>query len=162
MKLSWNSLKISIAGAKLSHLVKKDQVWDHGSMIEQVKIIFQLLQKAKSKGDSQLIKKYLTVSGYGKLEKDMEVMQMTKYTSMHGHIELTDVAIIEVHEGTLTKPDNFLAMIKGKENQYDETKMASQLTHLKNYGVYDFTEEWFFIRQGEWWLLDDIKVKNHF
>jgi hypothetical protein len=69
MKLSWNSLKISIAGAKLTHLVKKDQAWDHGSMIEQVKIIFQLLQKVKSKGESQLIKKYMTISGYERLKK---------------------------------------------------------------------------------------------
>src|SRR4030095_8653724 len=152
MKLSWNSLKISIAGAKLTHLVKKDQAWDHGSMIEQVKIIFQLLQKVKSKGESQLIKKYMTISGYEKLKKNMEVIQLTDHIPAVGDIELTDAAIIQVHEGTFTKPDNFSALVKGRD--------ASQLTGLKNHGVPDFTEEWFFIRQGEWWLLDDIKVKK--
>jgi hypothetical protein len=152
MKLSWNSLKISIAGAKLTHLVKKDQAWDHGTMIEQVKIIFQLLQKVKSKGESQLIKKYMTISGYEKLKKNMEVIQLTDHIQMTGDIELTDVAIIEVHEGTFTKPDNFSAQVKGRD--------ASQLTGSKNHGAHDFIEEWFFIRQGEWWLLDDIKIKK--
>jgi hypothetical protein len=42
MKLSWYGLKISIAGAKLSHLVQKDKIWDHGSMTEQVKTTFYL------------------------------------------------------------------------------------------------------------------------
>ena len=152
MKLSWTSLKISIAGAKLSHLVKKDRAWDHGSMVEQVRIIFQLLRKVKSKGESQLIKKYMTISGYEKLKKNIEIIQLTDHMPMSGDVELTDAAIIEVHEATLTKPDNFLALVKGRD--------ASQLTGLRNYGVHDFTEEWFFIRQGEWWLLDDIKVKR--
>ena len=82
----------------------------------------------------------------------MEVIQLTDHIQMTGDIELTDVAIVAVHEGTLTKPDNFSALVKGRD--------ASQLTGLKNHGVHDFTEEWFFIRQGEWWLLDDIKVKK--
>jgi hypothetical protein len=30
VKLSWKSLKVSIAGAKLSHLVQEEQIWDHG------------------------------------------------------------------------------------------------------------------------------------
>ena len=152
MKLSWNSLKISIAGAKLSHLVKKNKAWDHGSMIEQVRIIFQVLRKVRSKGESQLIKNYMTISGYEKLKKNMEVVRLTDHIQMIGDVELTDAAIIEVHEGTFTKPDNFLAQVKGRD--------ASQLTDLKNYGTHDFTEEWFFIRQGDWWLLDDIKVKK--
>jgi hypothetical protein len=96
----------------------------------------------------------MTIPGYEKLKKNMEVIQLTDHLSMNGYVELTDAAIIEVHEGTFTKPDNFLALVKGRD--------ASQLTGLKNYGVHDFTEEWFFIRQGEWWLLDDIKVKKSF
>jgi hypothetical protein len=41
-------LKISIAGAKLSHLVKKYSIWDHCGTAEQGSIIFYLKQKAKS------------------------------------------------------------------------------------------------------------------
>jgi hypothetical protein len=28
MKISWTGFKVSIAGAKLSHLVQKDKIWD--------------------------------------------------------------------------------------------------------------------------------------
>ena len=96
----------------------------------------------------------MTISGYEKLKKNIEVIQLTDHIPMNGDLELTEAAIIEVHEGTFTKPDNFLAQVKGKD--------TSQLTGSKNYGGHDFTEEWFFVRQGEWWLLDDIKVKRSF
>ena len=42
--------EISITGAKLSHLVQKDKIWDHGSMAEQTKIIFYIVQKALING----------------------------------------------------------------------------------------------------------------
>jgi hypothetical protein len=28
---------------------------------------------------------------------------------------------------------------------------------ITNHGIENFSEEWFFIRQGEWWLLDGIR-----
>ena len=64
MRISFTSIKVSIAGAKLSHLVKKNRVWDHGSMVEQVKAVFMQLQKFIAKGDEATIKKYLTAHGY--------------------------------------------------------------------------------------------------
>jgi predicted lipid-binding transport protein (Tim44 family) len=70
MKLSWNSLKISIAGAKLSHLVQKDKIWDHGSMAEQARIVFYLVQKTMINGNMDSLKKYLTASCFENLEKE--------------------------------------------------------------------------------------------
>ena len=59
MKISWNSLKISIAGAKLSHLVQKDKAWDHGSMVEQVRTVAVFLKKSFYRNDPDIIKKCL-------------------------------------------------------------------------------------------------------
>ena len=49
MKFSLIGIKISIAGAKLSHLALKDKIWDYGSMVEQVKTVFMQIEKAKKK-----------------------------------------------------------------------------------------------------------------
>ena len=71
MKFSWTDFKISIAGAKLSHLVQKDRIWDHGSMAEQTRIIFYLVQKAKASGNMELLKKQCTISCFEKLKTEL-------------------------------------------------------------------------------------------
>ena len=62
MKFSWTSLKIYIAGAKLSHLVQKDRIWDHRGMAEQARIIFYLVQKAKDTRNIESLRKQDTIS----------------------------------------------------------------------------------------------------
>ena len=56
MKLSWYGLRISIADAKLSHLVQKNKIWDHGIMIEQMKMIF-----SRCKGKNPVIKEVVII-----------------------------------------------------------------------------------------------------
>ena len=71
MKISWTSLKVSIAGAKLSHLVQEDKIWDHGSMTEQARIAFHVVVKATNSANSDLLKKYCTVSCLQKFKAAM-------------------------------------------------------------------------------------------
>ena len=71
MRISFTSLKVSIAGAKLSHLVQKDKIWDHGSMAEQARIIFFLVQKAKSNVEIESLKKYCSISCFEKIRVRM-------------------------------------------------------------------------------------------
>jgi len=151
IKLSWNSLKISIAGAKLSHLVQKDKIWDHGSMTEQAKNIFYQVEKARHKKDAEIVKKYLTLNGFEKLKAEIDGFENER--SFLKNSVLTEIFIIHVTPGKKQRPDSFKALIKGKR------KTANDLIPLEtgNYGIENFSEEWFFIRQGEWWLLDGIK-----
>jgi hypothetical protein len=116
MKLSWTGLKISIAGAKLSHLVQKDKIWDHGSMAEQARIIFYLVCKAKATGNIESLRKQCTISCFERLKKEFENMN--------------------------NRPDMFCTLIKGFANNEAAEKFRIHCS---------------FVRQGEWWVLDEVK-----
>ncbi|HEU4858456.1 MAG TPA: hypothetical protein VFT15_01410 [Chitinophagaceae bacterium] len=149
MKFSLESIKISIAGAKLSHLVQKDRIWDHGSMTEQARIIFYLVHKSKTHGNIELLKKCVTSSYLETLVKEMNTAQNIFWQTEDPVI--TELAVIEVSPYKINKPDMFTAIIKG---------------HLKIPGITSgntvkpgkFSLQWCFVRQGEWWMLDRIKT----
>lgn len=145
MKLSWTSLKISIAGAKLSHLVQKDRIWDHGSMAEQARIIFYLVHKAKANENIESLKKQCTVSCFEKLATEMNSNRQN--SSLTTNPIIKEIAIIEVQPGKNNKPDMFKALIK---YYFKETAGSKEsIDHDK-----EFVTKWSFIRQGDWWLLD--------
>lgn len=140
MKLSWTSIKISIAGAKLSHLVQKDRIWDHGSMAEQARIIFYLVHKAKASGNIESLKKQCSISCFQKIKMEMEENGFVKKSIVNPVIK--EIAIIEVQPGKNNRSDKFCALIKG-ESKNDSEEI--------------FRSECVFLRQGEWWVLDEIK-----
>lgn len=144
-------MKISIAGAKLSHLVQKDKIWDHGSMAEQARIIFYLVQKAKSTRNIELLKKQCSVSCFEKLKNEAKQGEDQK-SSLNKNPVVKEIAIMEAQPGKKNKPDMFCALIRGNSKDVLSEK---------------FTAQWVFIRQGDWWVLDDIrsltyKYRNEF
>lgn len=147
MQLSWTGLKISIAGAKLNHLVQKDKIWDYGSMAEQVKTVFQQLEKAKKKEQTDFLRNYLTVRGYEYFKRKLARKEAKKNESF-----LKNVSIIEVHVKNKKLPDRFCALIKGTKKQLTDVidLMNSDTTKV-------FSEQWLFLRKGDWWLLDKMK-----
>lgn len=146
MKLSWTSIKISIAGAKLSHLVQKDKIWDHGSMAEQARIIFYLVHKSKANGNIETLKKQCSVSCFekikGQVENDEGSMVMVPI--------IKELAIVDVQPGKNNKPDMFCSLIK---YHLKETFNGIETIDQSK----EFITKWCFIRQGEWWLLNEIK-----
>src|SRR5688572_16556056 len=110
MKLSWTSLKISIAGAKLSHLALKDKIWDHGSMAEQARIIFYLVQKAKANCDVGSIRKQCSISGFEKIENEIREGDSQRSLPIVNPV-IHEIAIIDVQAGKNEKPDMFCALI---------------------------------------------------
>ena len=151
MKFSWKSLKISIAGAKLTHLVNKDKIWDHGTMVETVKIIFNHVQKARCDGDLRMVKNYMTASGCQKFKKEIEELPLNGMTWLKDLV-IKEVGIVEVFLGKYTKPDQFTAIV-------DEIAHINTDEWLKK-SRNKFSEQWSFVRQGDWWLLDDIKFSK--
>ena len=141
MKLSWISLKISIAGAKLSHLVQKDRIWDHGSMTEQARIIFDLVLKAKTQENAELLKKQCSVSCFEKLKMEIEQTRSRKSLWIPDPI-VKEIAITGVQPGKKNKSDMFHAMIKGVSKKDPPEKFKARCC---------------FVRQGEWWLLNEIQ-----
>lgn len=141
MKFSWTSLKISIAGAKLSHLVQKDKIWDHGSMAEQARIIFYLVYKAKASGNIESLKKQCSVACFGKLKNAIDGSDLQQSSFIINPV-IKEIAIINVQPGKKTKPDMFSALIKGVYKEDESNEFQTECT---------------FIRQGDWWLLDDIR-----
>jgi predicted lipid-binding transport protein (Tim44 family) len=141
---------MSIAGARLSHLVQKDKIWDHGSMTEQVKNVFYQVEKAKNKKDTETVKKYLTARAFEQLEQLM--LNPAHKNPLIKNAVLSEVWIIDVTVATIKTTDRFTAIIKGKGKMNEE-----MLSGKKNYGIENFSEKWFFVREGEWWLLDHMK-----
>ena len=151
MKISWTSIKISIAGAKLSHLVQKDKIWDHGSMAEQARIIFYLVQKAKGNGNMESLKKQCTDSCFEKLKGQMEDTGRRHEVLQKGNPVITELAVIDVNPGRNDKPDTFNALITGH---------SQGERHENHVQRNKFSEQWCFVRDGEWWLLDRIKSRK--
>ena len=144
MKLSWTSFKISVAGARLSHLVQKDKIWDHGSMVEQVRNIFYKIESAKNKGETNAVKKYLSERAYNQL---MVALKKSSNKVHFKNVTVAGISIIEVKQ----KPDRFTALIKGKRkaNEFSGVHIGKEHQPIKN-----FSEQWLFVRRGDWWLLD--------
>lgn len=148
MKISWTSLKISIAGAKLSHLVQKDKIWDHGSMAEQARILFYLVHKARAGGNMESLKKHCSGSCFEKIINGKSCHLPESTIIMFPVIR--ELAIVGVHPGKNNKSDMFCSLIK---YNWKET--------INGFGSIDYNNEfetrWCFIRQGDWWLLNEIK-----
>jgi hypothetical protein len=149
----WYSIKVSIAGARLSHLVQKDQIWDHGSMIEQVRSVFYQVQKAKAMADTEIVRKYVTIPGYESIKEQIEKDACS--FSVPGP-QLADVAIIGVGTGNRKRPDFFKALLQQK-NIPEEIKMELAVKRRQLHSAC-----WLFLRQGDWWLLDRIREKPGF
>jgi hypothetical protein len=155
MKLSWNNLKISIAGAKLSHLVQRDRIWDHGSMVEQVKIVFQQLHKSVRQPNADLIRKYMTLEGYNKAREQILKLQ-NEIKNEQIFYQVAEVDIIKVAAGSNSKPDCFEALVKEIRKRQDWP--ANMQKEIKK----ELQEIWVFIRQGDWWLLNEIRPPASF
>lgn len=150
MWFSWRNLKISIAGAKLSHLAQKDKVWDHGTMIETVKIIFNHVQKERAGTNSENLNKYMTIAGYNGFKKDIQRRRQTGRPWPIKYPAIKEISIIEVHPAKNNQPDHFTALLKEAEMlTVEETDDKKGKTVL--------SEQWSFIRQGDWWVLDEIR-----
>jgi predicted lipid-binding transport protein (Tim44 family) len=151
MSFSWTSVKISIAGAKLSHLVQQDKIWDHGSMVEQARTVFNHLKKAYYRRDSELVKKCVTEKCFKRIEYEIENALKTSEI-IERNIE--HVQIISVAPKKNGHPDRFRALLKLKKS---DDKYGS--INYESNGNGHYSQEWLFERQGDWWLLDRIKIK---
>jgi len=154
MRISWNSIKVSIAGAKLSHLVRKNKIWDHGTMIEQVKSIFFLFQKAVNTPISDTVKKYMTPMGYEIFKNKIKEAITNNGKNKIQTSEIKDILVIDVHPSKNNKPDSFTALVNGK-------KVISSASLPGQEKIIQFSEKWVFIRQGDWWMFDDVKIKKN-
>ena len=149
MQLSWTGLKVSIAGARLSHLVQKDAIWDHGSMIEQVRTVFVYLKKAFLRSDPSILKKCMTSEGYKMICDDMKVKKRDEFI----HADLKSVEITAVYPAKNGRQDKFKALIK-----FEKTKEEAIQQSIRFYESNVVSQqEWFFAREGNWWLLDKMK-----
>lgn len=149
MHLSWTGLKISIAGAKLSHLVQKDSIWDHGSMIEQVRMVFTHLKKAFLRQDPSIVKKCLTPDTYEKISADIKSNKRNPVMNA----ELVSIEIISVVPAKQNHPDKFKALVRMKKP--GEPILGDPLSFYKSNRLCG--QEWLFIRHGDWWLLNLLK-----
>jgi len=149
MKFSLTSLKISIAGAKLSHLVQKDKIWDPGSMAEQARIIFYLVQKAKANGNTDSLKKQCSVALFEKLQREFDGLEERENKWQKDNLIITELAVISAQPGKHNKPDMFTALIRGYNRKAENEKHDDHSNK--------FSTEWSFVRQGDWWMLDEIR-----
>ncbi|HEX7903973.1 MAG TPA: hypothetical protein VF487_08855 [Chitinophagaceae bacterium] len=145
MKLSWTNFKISIAGAKLIHLVQKDKIWDHGSMAEQAKTIFLMIQKAHSPLGIESLKRHCMTGYFDNVKATLD-----KEGIFIENPVVKEVAVLEVKPGKGERPDMFTALISGIS------------INDKTFHGIKFSVEMCFAREGQWWMLTAIKRwSNH-
>lgn len=151
-----DNLKISITGARLSHLVQKDKIWDHGSMVEQVRTVYIHLQKAFYKNDPEIVKKCMTAAGFRKVKYEMgQAAKDHRITDSH----LVRTTIIDVDPSRNGHPDKFAALLKLKiETSPHKENVNGNLEAPKP--AHNIEQHWCFVRQGDWWLLHEIKEKK--
>lgn len=147
MKFSLTSFQISIAGAKLIHLSQKDRIWDHGTMIETVKIIFKQVQKARIDGSMESAKKYVTINCLEKLQKQLWENEKIDGRWQQENQVITELGVVSVRQARNNKPDMFTAIIKGYSgiSEYQNNVQKNK-----------FSQRWCFIREGAWWVLDKV------
>ena len=123
-------------------------------MAEQARIVFYLVQKSLINGHVDMIEKYMTTSCFEKLQS--EVNQAGGNNRVFGIRDpvIKELAVIEVLPAKNNKPDRFTAIING--NTKDEKQAGNSER------VNEFSSQWSFVRQGDWWLLDGIKTKINF
>src|SRR5215831_8947755 len=107
MKLSWNSIKVSLAGARLSHLVQQNKIWDHGSMVEHVRTIFFKVKRTKNIGNINDLKKYLTPDCYEKLARQLDNLEIDGKRWFVRKPLINEVNVISVRTAKKNKPDRF-------------------------------------------------------
>ena len=157
MKLSWTSFKISVAGARLSHLVQKDKIWDHGTMVEQVKNMFYKMEKAKTSGHIEELRRFISPQCYERLTKELDELGRRGKKWIVKNAMIKEIAVIDVARGNERRPDCFTALIKAMGIQFiADTKHINEMIHYSD-RVRNFSEQWSFIRQGDWWVLDEMK-----
>ena len=157
MKLSWTSVKISIAGARLSHFVQKDKIWDHGTMVEQVRNIFYKIEKAKTIGHIEELRRFITPGCYERLTKELDELGRRGKKWIVKNVMIKEIAVIEVARGNKRRPDCFTALIKAMGIRIIvDTKETNEMVHYSD-RVRNFSEQWTFIRRGDWWVLDEMK-----
>ena len=140
MNFSWTGLKVSIAGARLSHLVQHDSIWDHGSMVEHVKNVYTLLKKALMCRDVSVIRRCVTTKGFPKLKTEIENLK-------HDGIAGTDLeSIVSVSPRRNVQKESFKALVKLTQRGFSHKAKRTL-----------FENVWCFTREGEWWMLDEIK-----
>jgi hypothetical protein len=70
---------------------------------------------------------------------------------------IKEVSITEVSIAKNEKPESFIAMIKAIGIEFiTDKKNVAELINYSN-KIRNFSEQWFFLRQGDWWLLDEMK-----
>lgn len=129
-------------------------------MIEHIKTVFFQLQKAKMTGDADGIKKYMTAAGYEKFKKQIKALPVTGKKEIKNY-KIKEVAVIDVMPATNKHADLFTALLKG----YGTTDIADLNNSLPAVHhddiTHEFTEQWIFVRQGDWWMLDEMKTKKN-
>jgi len=114
-------------------------------------IVFYLVQKAKNNGNIDSLKKHCSISCFEKLKAGMNEEEKQKEVFVKNPI-IKELAVMDVHPGKNNKPDMFTALIKGALS--NEVSVNGQAN--------EFSAQCSFVRQGEWWLLDDMKIKRIF
>ena len=75
---------------------------------------------------------------------------------------IKEIAVLEVSVGKHNKPDCFVAQIKAVGIEFIADKYLEADWDIYSKQVRNFSEQWAFARQGDWWLLDHVKTSPAF
>ena len=145
--------KVNSANKLLKNSVLQDKIWDKESMILFTRIAYLRMQDAWKNQDVSLVKDILTKSCIEKTEIEFRTQAIAGYYNFIHKVKISKIEIIGIQDFENDSYDKFSAYITG--TMIDENVNYGN-TEPKYGNENKFEDIYYFVRNENSWLLDDI------
>lgn len=147
------------AKKRIADFERFDTTWNQELIKSRIEIIFFKLQQSITERDLTQIKDYLTEKMYKKQTELIQHLIIKKKINKLESIKLVESTIISVTDFIDDNKDIFTCHVNGKMINYFVDEKTQKIISGDNSHYKPFEELWYFTRQGNNWLLDDIDSK---
>jgi hypothetical protein len=149
-------LRIARTRKRLTRFAELDIAWDFKKLERTVEQTYFKVQKAWNDDNLKPVEYLLTEKMLKKLRFQLDYYKSINKKNVLEKIELNSVNIISANDSEDDSKDTFKAAIIGSMIDYDlNLKTGRKIGN--NWYSKSFAETWTFLRNGDDWLLDEIK-----
>lgn len=147
------------AKKRIADFERYDNTWNQELIKSRVETIFFKLQQSITERDLTLVKNYLTEKMYKKQAEIIQYLIIKKKINKLESVKLVESTIISVTDFKDDNKDIFTCHLNGKMINYFVDEKTQKIISGDSSHYKTFEELWYFTRQGNNWLLDDIDSK---
>jgi hypothetical protein len=133
-----------------------DSVWNYDEMIAYSQEVFVRMQNAWKERDMDLVKDLVTDRLYHDYQKQLDWQKVKHEQNVIESIDIRRAQIIGVEDHSGKDEDKFTVYIKGKLVDYTISDKTGKIYENKSKSKTRFVDLYYFIRNGDKWLLDKI------